>query len=87
MANIIWDNIIILASIAISVAIIAAFQTDAYSSGESLGAVTLLLVSWMLTYDIDKVNGICNTLSCMVVCGALIIVMTSAGKPERAHIM
>ena len=45
MANIIWDNIIILASIAISVAIIAAFQTDAYSSGESLGAVTLLLVS------------------------------------------
>lgn len=45
LANFLWDNMTILVVIFLSMVVIAAFQIDAFSAGEPLAAVVLLLVS------------------------------------------
>ena len=45
MANLVWDLLCAVLPIIISIALFAAFQVDAYSSGDGLAAVSLLLVS------------------------------------------
>ena len=44
LANFLWDSLLSLAAIALSVAIIAAFQINAFSSGENLASIAVLLV-------------------------------------------
>lgn len=45
LANLVWDLLNAVPPLLISIALFAAFQVDAYSSGEGLAAVSLLLVS------------------------------------------
>ena len=44
LANFIWDSLIILVAISLSTVVIAAFQLNAFSVGESLAAVVVLMV-------------------------------------------
>ena len=44
LANFIWDSLIILVVISLSTVVIAAFQIDAFSVGEPLAALVVLMV-------------------------------------------
>ena len=44
LTNFLWDALVILAAVALSIAIIAAFQISAFSVGENLAAIVVLLV-------------------------------------------
>ena len=62
LANFLWDALIILTVITLSIVIVVAFQVDAYSAGEGLGAVVLLLV----TLHITDTLGLCpQQLTCL----------------------
>lgn len=44
LANFLWDALVILAAVAITIVIIAAFQISAFSAGENLASIVVLLV-------------------------------------------
>lgn len=54
LANFIWDNLIIFVVISLSTVVIAAFQIDAFSVGEPLAAVVVLMVRSIFDICINR---------------------------------